>query len=124
MKTKTVHDVFQYLRGAIRSAYGVEDFRQMAFVIIGMCTKSQELLALLCFDGVNVKFIDPTNSMVSYQKAFTICSSVDVVKEQGFCFNVLIDFSEGIGYIKGQEFSIDEIGENSYEQGIHDYYLM
>ncbi len=124
MKTRTAHDVFQYLRGAIRSAYGIENFRQRSFVILGMCEESQSLLSLLCFDGVDVKFIDDLSTMSSYQKAFTICNSVDVAsRDEGLCFDVLVDFSEGVGYVKGQEFRVNGIGENPYEKGIHDYYI-
>ena len=69
--------------------------------------------------------MDELSTMSSYQKAFTICNSVDVAsRHEGLCFDVLVDFSEGVGYVKGYEFSVNGIGENPYEQGIHDYYIM
>lgn len=125
MRTKTAHDVFHYLRGAIRSAYGIEDFRQIDFLVIGMCKESQNLLSLLCFEGVDVKYLSDIESMSSYQKAFTLCNSVDIIeKDEDLCFDVMVHFSGGLGAVNGEVFNINDIGEKPYEQGIHDYYMM
>ena len=111
--------VFNFLRGAIRSRYGVEDLRNKTLLIIGMSKYGQKLLNRLCIDGVNVKFMDPKIS--NYHRSFAICKEVDFY--QGQKAEVIIDFTNGYICVKGTTFPIDKIRSTAYEQGIHEFYL-
>ena len=116
MKTNRV---FQFLRGAVRGAYGEENFRNKTLLIIGMSRSGQELLNRLCIDGVNIKFQDPKVS--NYHRSFAVCRDVDVY--DGENVDIVVDFSNRSLNIRGKSFSLDRIGEDPYTQGIHEYYL-
>ncbi len=111
--------VFQFLRGAVRSAYGTENFRNKTLLIIGMSRHGQELLNRLCIDGVNLKFQDPKVS--NYRRSFAVCRDVEAYKGQDV--DIIIDFSNKYLSIKEKTFPMDRIGENPYTQGVHEFYL-
>ncbi len=111
--------VFQFLRGAVRSVYGIENFRNKTLLIIGMSRYGQELLNCLCIDGVNLKFQDPKIS--NYRRSFAVCRDVESYKGQSV--DIIIDFSNRYLSVKGKTFPMDRIGENPYTQGIHEFYL-
>jgi len=116
MKTNRV---FQFLRGAVRGAYGEENFRNKTLLIIGMSRSGQELLNRLCIDGVNIKFQDPKVS--NYRRSFAVCRDVDIY--EGEKTDIVVDFSNRHLTVKGKNFSLDRIGEDPYTQGIHEFYL-
>lgn len=111
--------VFNFLRGAIRSAYGVETLRDKTLLIIGMSKYGQKLLNRLCIDGVDVKFSDPKVS--NYHRSFAVCKEVDFY--QGQKADVIVDFTNGYVCVKGKTFPIDRINNEAYNQGIHEFYL-
>jgi len=111
--------VFNFLRGAIRSAYGIENLRNKTFLIIGMSRTGQGLLNRLCIDGVDVKFTDPKIS--NYHRGFTVCKEVEFY--QGQKADVIVDFTNGYICVKGKTFPMNKIGSVSYEQGIQEFYL-
>jgi hypothetical protein len=117
--------IFNFLRGAIRSSFGVEDFRGKRIVVVGTDTIGQELLSLLCFDNVSLFFVD--NSLVNYNKAHMICKSVNVIANSEVDIDIIIDFTEGYVCVNGnsstKDFNISDIGDDPYNQGIHEYYM-
>ncbi len=116
MKTNRV---FQFLRGAVRGAYGEENFRDKTLLIVGMSRSGQELLNRLCIDGVSVKFQDPKIS--NYRRSFAVCRDVEVY--EGENADITVDFTKRYVDVKGKTFPLDRIGEDPYTQGIHEYYL-
>lgn len=118
--TTSASSVFHYLRGAIRGDSGVEDFRGKSILVIGMDTIGQDLLARLCFDGVNLFFLD--NSLVNYNQAHVICGSVNLFEDQTDV-DIVINLDEGFISYAGKHVPISEIGEDPYTQGIHEFYL-
>ncbi len=111
--------VFQFLRGAVRAAYGEENFRNKTLLIVGMSRSGQELLNRLCIDGVSIKFQD--SKISNYHRSFAVCRDVDVY--EGEEVDITVDFSKRYLSVKGKSFPLDKIGDNSYTQGIHEYYL-
>jgi len=111
--------VFQFLRGAVRAAYGMESFRDKTFLIVGMSRSGQELLNRLCIDGANIKFQDPNVS--NYQRSFAICRGVDIYEGQDV--DITVDFTKNYLQVKDKTFPINKIGDQPYTQGIHEFYL-
>jgi len=111
--------LFQFLRGGLRGTYGTEDLTLRRFLVVGMSVSGQQLLSRICVPQVQVFFYD--TNLLNYTQGFGICSSV------GFCKNtasdVIIDFNTETLTIRGKSFPFQNIGENSYEQGIHEFYL-
>ena len=124
-KTTSATQIFNFLRGAVRSAWGVEDFRKKRIAIIGMTTLGQELLAMLCFDDVELFFSD--DSLVNYSRAHIVCDSVDVVEGDTDNIDITIslheDFVEISRDLFSRKFPISSIGDDPYNQGIHAFYL-
>ena len=54
--TPNASQIFNFLRGAMRGTWGVEDFRGKRVAIIGMGITGQQLLTMLCFEGVGLFF--------------------------------------------------------------------
>lgn len=111
--------IFQFLRGAVRSAYGVENFRGKTFLIVGMAKAGQELLNRLCIDGVDIKFQDP--SLENYHKSFAVCRDVDAYEGQDV--DIIVDFTNGFVCLKEKAFPINKIKNDAYNQGIGEFYL-
>jgi len=119
MKTTSATDIFQFLRGALRGAFGNEDLRGKNLVFIGMNSLAQEVLGKLCLDDVGLYFKDP--GIQNYRQAFTICGPVQ--PWLGETADVVLDFTEGVVTIKNRQFYFQFIGEDAYNQGIGEYYL-
>lgn len=111
--------IFQFLRGAVRSAYGTEDFRNKKILIVGMGPEGQSFLPSLCFPGAQIFFRD--SLLNNYAKAFFICR--DVSFYEGDIADITINFEEGTLRIKGRSFPMSSIQEDAYNQGIHEFYL-
>jgi hypothetical protein len=111
--------VFNFLRGAVRSCYGIENFRDKTFLIIGMSRCGQLLLNRLCIEGVDVKFSDQKVS--NYYRSFAVCKQVD--HYQGQQTEVVVDFLNDYVCVQGKTFPMEQIGLEPYAQGIHEYYL-
>jgi hypothetical protein len=122
----TASQIFNFLRGAVRSSFGVEDFRGKRIIIVGMDKEGQDLLSMLCLDDVKLYFHD--KSIVNYHQAHLVCGAVDVLVP-GEVFgdiDILINLVEGYLTVDGnvsKDFTLDEIGDEPYEQGIHEFYF-
>ena len=112
--------VFQFLRGAMRGAYGDENFRGRTILIAGMSANGRSLLNKLCLDGVSIKFSDA--SLANYYKAFVVCRDVSFY-EEGQCVDIIVDFMEDEIHVKEKTFSMSNIGNDPYTQGIHESYM-
>lgn len=113
------NDLFHFLRGALRGAYGNESFRNHKFLLIGMSNLGQGLLGLMCVDGLNVRF--QTEGVSDYQKAFTICRDVDFYDGGGA--DIIVDLNSQLLVIREKVFPLNKISKNPYTQGIHEFYL-
>jgi len=111
--------IFQFLRGAVRSAYGVEDFRGKTVLIVGMAKAGQELLNRLCIDGIDIKFQD--SSLENYHKSFAVCRDVDAYEGQDV--DIIVDFTGGFICLREKAFPISKIKTDAYDQGIGEFYL-
>ena len=74
MTTKTPSDVFNYIRGALRGTYGVEDFRGRSILVIGVNRFGQDIVSKLCFDEeVKLFFVgSPGEELGNYLNAFNV----------------------------------------------------
>ena len=124
--TKQASRIFNFIRGAVRSVYGIEDFRGKRIIVNGMDETGQDLLVMLCFDDVKLFFHDP--SISNYNRAHMICGSIETMIP-GTSYNnidVFVDLINGtilIGDNGAKLFPIKDIGDDPYNQGIHEYYL-
>ena len=123
MTTKPATKVFDYIRGAIRGAYGVEDFRGMGVLIIGINEFGQDIVSKVCFDEeVRLYFqVDAEQSLTNYLNAFTVCALVE--PWEGQAVDIMVDTLSGKVTVDNTTISFREIGEDPYNQGIHDFYL-
>ena len=111
--------LFQFLRGALRGAYGTEDLRSRKFLIVGSSKLGHELLGRLCLPDVDVMVKDC--SLVEYPKLFSVCGYVD--SYSGEEREVVIDTISQQVVLKGKSVSFSSIGDDAYTQGIHEFYL-
>lgn len=124
--TKQASRIFNFIRGAVRAVYGIEDLRGKRIVVNGMDKVGQDLLVMLCFDDIKLFFND--DSIMNYNKAHMICGSVEPMV-MGTAYNeidVFIDLVNGtilVGDNNAKQFPIEDIGDDPYNQGIHEYYL-
>lgn len=110
--------IFSFLRGAVRGAYGQEDLRLRSILIVGMKPLAQELLAKLCISDSNLFFTDP--SVQNFYRAHSICGPIQAYKETNV--DVIIDFTTDKLTIKGKSFFLAEIRNDAYTHGIHEFY--
>lgn len=113
------NEVFQFLRGAMRGSFGVEDLRGRRILIIGMDVYGQQLLTMLCVDGAKLFFL--SDSLVNYSRAHNVCPAVRPYTSQKI--EVIVNLTEGFIQIKDKSFAVSLIGEDPYNQGIHEFYL-
>jgi hypothetical protein len=118
MTTKAT-ELFQYLRGAVRSAYGTEDFRGKSVLFIGMDRIGQELLLRLCLDEVSLFFAD--HRVTNYYQAHAVCGQVS--PHRGEPVDITVDFENKTLVVKGKSLPLPKLGQEAYTQGIHDFYL-
>lgn len=121
MTTKPTTKLFNYLRGAIRGAYGVEDFRDKKVLIIGVDSFGQDMVSKICFDeSVKLYFLGvPGKELENYLNAFTICTLVE--PWGGEDVDITIDTIAERVVINGTAVCFTEVGEEPYVQGIHDF---
>jgi hypothetical protein len=112
--------LFHFLRGAVRSAYGIEDFRNKTVLIEGMCGVSQSLITRLCFEGTHLKF--NSDSLYGYRQGLSVCGTMS--RYAGEPVDISINFTEGTVCVRGKNFPISEIEYESYVQGIHEFYFI
>ena len=93
MTTKSTSKVFNYIRGALRGAYGVEDFRGKSILVIGVNDFGQDLVSKICFDEeVQLYFqVDEARGLQNYLNAFAICALVE--PWEGQPVNIIVDFN-------------------------------
>src|SRR5574338_1355836 len=97
--------LFQFLRGALRGAYGTEELGSGRFLIIGSSQLGRDLLSRLCLPDVDVLVKDC--SMVNYPKLFSVCGYVDTYG--GEERDVIIDTIAGEVVLKGKSVSFSSI---------------
>jgi len=111
--------LFQFIRGALRGAYGTEDLQARTFLIIGVSRLGQDILGRLCLPGVDIRIQEHT--LVFYTQVFGVCSHVDL--HDNTPRDVIIDTMEENLTVKGKKFGFSSIGDDPYTQGIHEAYL-
>lgn len=125
--TTSASQIFNFLRGAVRSAFGIEDFRGKRIVLVGMNEIGQELLSMLCLDDVKLFFFD--KSITNYSQAHMICGGVAPMLPGNSLedIDILVNLGEGVLLVDGnvsKDFQLADIdGNDPYNQGIHEYYL-
>jgi hypothetical protein len=124
--TTNAMQIFNFLRGAIRSTWGIEDFRGKRIAIMGMSSVGQQLLALLCFDEVDLLF--HAENVVNYNAAYSLCRyATSLSPGEPEAIDIMVDLiSDCVVVIKDSKmksFKISDIGEDPYNQGIHEFYL-
>lgn len=112
-------DLFLYLRGALRGAYGQENLRDKSILLTTLPRLGQEVLLHLCIDGVNLFFQD--HHLSSYHQAHTICGQVSPYA--GEPVDIIINFEKRLLIVKGKSHDWSKVGPAPYVQGVHDFYL-
>jgi hypothetical protein len=123
MTTKATTKVFNYLRGAVFGAYGIEDFRGRAILIIGVNDFGQDIVSKICFDDEVLLYfqVDEEQGLQNYLNAFSVCALVE--PWGGQTPDVIVDTLHQRINIQGNTTLFENIGEDPYNQGIHDFYL-
>ncbi len=123
MTTKPTTKIFNYIRGALRGAYGVEDFRGKSVLIIGVNDFGQDIISKICFDEeVNLFFqVDVEQGLKNYLNAFTVCALVE--PWDGQAVDIVVDTLSRKVTVGGTTISFKMVGEDPYNQGIYDFYL-
>ena len=119
---QTTTNVFNYIRGAIRSAYGVEDLSEKSILFVGMGTFSQEILKRFCNSRASIYFI--SDSLMEYYSAYTVCEMINPYG--GEAVDIIVDVDKNILTVNGKLRFLGKIDEgvvDAYTQGIHDFYL-
>ncbi len=122
MIMKSTTKLFNYLRGAIRGAYGIEDFRGKSVLVIGVNSLGQDLVSKICFDEeVSLYFkVDTKHGLKNYLNAFTVCTLVEPWDGQEV--DIIVDTLAQKVTIAGTSINFKDIGREPYNQGIHDFY--
>jgi hypothetical protein len=117
--------IFNFIRGAVRGTWGVEDFRGKRIAVIGMDIVGQQLLTMLCFEGVELFFY--ADGIVGYDAAHMICGSVTPLAygdtaDVDVVINLIGNHLTIVRNSKMKKFILSDIGNDPYNQGIHEYY--
>ncbi len=115
----TTYSLFQYIRGALRGAYGLEELRGKRVLVVGLNTLGQDILLRLCLEGVKLYFLD--SGLYNYYCAYLICPSA--VPYRGEAVHLLINLEKDFLMVNEKQQPLKEIGEEPYTQGIHDFYI-
>lgn len=123
--TPNASQIFNFLRGAVRGTWGVEDFRGKRIAIIGMGITGQQLLTMLCFEGVELFFY--ANGIVDYNAAHMVCGSVTAldrgdIEDVDIVVDLVGNHLTIVSNSKMKKFVLSDIGNDPYNQGIHEYY--
>lgn len=110
--------LFNFLRGALRGHFGVEDLRPHTFLFKKMTPDAQQVLTRLCIDGVSIYFTDP--SVCRFYQTHVICGLVKIYA--GEDIDVLLDFDNEIITVGSKSFPMNKISGDAYTQGIHEFY--
>jgi len=110
------------MRGALRGAYGAEDFRDKSVLIVGVNDFGQDLVSKICFDEeVHLYFkVDEDKGLKNYLNAFTVCALVE--PWDGQAVDIVVDTLARKVTVDGTTISFKMVGEDPYNQGIHDFY--
>jgi len=112
--------VFQFLRGALRGAYGKEDLRDKSFLIVGLGSLTTQLVQRLCLDEI-LLYISGV-SLKDYNGAHSACEGVQSYEGQDL--DVVIDTLNNYISVRGKSFPIGEIGNKPYDQGVSEFYFV
>lgn len=116
------YKVFQFLRGAFRGLYGKEDFTDKRIIIRGLSEGGEGLIKRLRYTGAKLLF-SPT-SMSDYCRAFSICPEIEEAPNEHPMFvDVVVDFVNQVFDLVEMPYYMNEIGEDPYNQGIHEFYF-
>lgn len=86
---------------------------------MGMGPLAQEVLNKICLDEVQIYFDD--SSIQNYRSAHTVCTLVS--PWLGESADVVLDFEKNEIRLKNRSFAFENILNDAYTQGIHEYYL-
>lgn len=109
---------FSFLRGALRGAFGVEDLTKHSILIRGMTSVAQDVLIRVCVEGSQIYFSD--SSVRGFYRAHHLCGTIQA--HAGENTDVVLDFDTGQISLAGKNFSMGHITQDSYTQGIHEFY--
>ena len=116
------NDIFSFLRGAIRGAFGKEDFNDKTFLLVGCNQIGLELLTAIFSAGeILLFFTAEKNKIKDYLEI--IKRFPDALSWKGEPIDVVINLNEGFLKIKGREVLFKDIQEDYYTRGIHSFYL-
>ena len=124
MTLEIVSKVFNFIRGAVRGINGYEDFSNINFLIVGVEGPGKELTKWLgSTPGASIFFTnDPLYALRQYQEVLKIDPSARYWEEKD-CVDIVIDNLKEKIIIRGKMFSFEDLVEDSYTQGIHEFYL-
>lgn len=123
MKTKA-SKVFNFIRGAVRSINGWEDFSNINFLIVGTDGVGKELTKWISSaPDASVFFTnDPRHALRQYQEVLEVEPNISYW-DQTENIDIVIDNVKEEVIIRNRKFSFDDLMEDSYTQGIHEFYL-
>ena len=114
--------VFQYLRGALRGAYGHESLQDKAVLIIGLeHYEDQELIRLFYGRSEKLYFAATEHHMAAYCLAVSLCPTL--ARWDGEEVDVTLNLETKLLKMRGKLGLLETIGEDPYTQGIHDFYI-
>ena len=114
--------IFQYFRGALRGAYGLENFYDKPILIIGIDSGIiQEIVCRLYRLGAKIYLISTEHRMLTYK--FAVSLSPDISPYDGQVVDIILDLESKCLTVKDKRHLLEEIGEEPYTQGIHDFYI-
>lgn len=119
-----VSKVFGFVRGAVRGLNGREDFRNLKFLIVGTDGDGLELIRhISSAPDASVYFTNSSGQALrQYQEVLGLDPSIQYWTEEGYVDVVIDNVNEKI-FIGPREFYFTDLEEDSYTQGIHEFYL-
>lgn len=116
---KSPIDIFNFIRGGIRSFKGKEDFKNLKLLIIGMDQTGKDLLNIFCTSDIELFFLD--NNLNNYNQAQMCCPPATFYEGQDM--DIIVDFKEESICMAGKKLSLTFLNEDPYTQGIHSFYF-
>ena len=114
--------LFHFVRGAIRSSYGEENFRGKHCLLVGDSELARDFLQRIAnLTDIVVSF--QNLSLTRYADAMVALSGGVLDPYRGQETDIVIDFEKEEISVKGKSFPMGSIGEEPYTQGIHEFYL-
>lgn len=124
IKNSEVSKVFNFVRGAIRGMNGREDFSNINFLVIGTDGIGGELTKWVSSaPDASVFFTNESiYTLRQYQDLLEMGLPIKYLQEND-SVDIIIDNLRQEVIILGKRFSFTDLVEDSYTQGIHEFYL-